>query len=564
MIKYILLITLILSNIYANDIKLTKAEEHYLKTHTITIGTEIWKPIVYEKNGNLAGIIGDILNKSLSKLPVKPRIKVIQGSWSDILNKFKTHEIDILPALYYDNVKKEYGDYSKKLFTLNEYIYTKENINIKNFKDLENKKLAIVKDYLMIEKIHKKYPKINIIKTQNLDESFELLLEDEVDAIIDGQIIIEDYIKEHLIVGLKGIYQNSFKANDIYLITNIQKPILKSIFAKAIDSLSLKEKNEILKKYNLEETKTWFNYTLLYNFIFLFIVILALFLYRQSILKNANKQLKQAVDEKTKALQNINNNLERAISEEIKKASQIERKLYETQKMVSITDLMTNISHQWRQPLSVITTTATGLLMKQEMDMLDDESLKKSLKTINDKAQYLSKTIDDFKVLITIDENKEAVKLKDILNKCLHLQETILMQTNIKVIKDFDETIKLNTYCNALVQSITNILNNAIDALENIKEVEKYIFINIYKKQNNAVIEIYDNANGIPENILNKIFEAYFTTKHQSQGTGLALNITYNTIKNTLNGDIEVQNYEYTYNNNSYKGAKFIITLPID
>ena len=564
MIKYILLITLILSNIYASDIKLTKAEEHYLKTHTITIGTEVWKPIVYKQNNQLKGIIGDIINKSLSKLPIRAKIKIIQGSWDDIFNQFKEHKIDVLPALYYSKQREEYGDYSKKLFTLNEYIYTKDYSQIKDLKDLKNKKIAIIKGYVMVDKISKKYPNIKIIQTKNLDESFELLLEDKVDAIIDGQIIIEDYIKSHLIVGIKGIYQNSFRANDIYLITNIQKPILKSIFAKALDSLTVKEKDEIFKKYNLEEHIKGIDYTIIYNFIFAFIIVLALFLYRQSILKDANKKLKQAVDEKTKALQNINNNLERAINEEIKKASDIERKLYETQKMVSISDLITNISHQWRQPLSVITTTATGLLMKQEMGMIDDENLKKSLTKINDKAQYMSKTIDDFKVLITVDENKEPVKIKDILNKCLALQETIITQMNIKVIKNIDDKIVLNTYSNALIQSITNILNNAIDAIERVDPKDKFIFINTYIHKANTIIEIYDNANGIPENILNKIFEAYFTTKHQSQGTGLALNITYNTIINTLNGDIEVKNYEYTYKNEKYKGAKFIITLPFE
>jgi len=563
MIKYILITIVLLTNIYSSDIKLTKAEEHYLKTHTITIGTEVWKPIVYKEDNKLKGIIGDIINKSLAHLPVKIKLKIEQDSWDKIFNKFKDHQLDVLPALYYSKQREEYGNYSKKLFTLNEYLYVKENSTIKNFHDLEDKKIAIIKGYVMIDKIHKKYPTINIIQTKNLNQSFKLLLEGKVDAIIDGQIIVEDFIKSNLIIGVKSIYQNSFEANDIYLITNIQKPILKSIFAKALNSLTAKEKDEIFKTYNLEEHMQGLDYSIVYNFIFIFIAILALFLYRQSILKDANKKLQLAVEEKTKALININNNLEKAIDEEIKKARKIERKLYETQKMVSISDLITNISHQWRQPLSVITTTATGLLMKQEMNMLDDENLRKNLKKINDKAQYMSKTIDDFKVLITIDENKEPIKLKDVVNKCLSLQETIITQMNIKVIKNLDETIILNTYSNALIQSITNILNNAIDAIQKIDPNDKFIFINTYKKKQNAIIEIYDNANGIPNNILNKIFEAYFTTKHKSQGTGLALNITYNTIKNTLDGDIEVQNYEFTYNNNNYKGAKFIIILPL-
>jgi len=564
MMKYILIVAILIINLDALNINLTKAEEHYLKTHTIKIGTEIWKPIVYKEDNKLQGIIGDILNKSLSHLSIKPNIKIIQGEWKDIYTDFKEHNIDVLPALYYSKKREEYGNYSKKLFTLNEYIYTKENSNINNFKDLKNKKLAIIEGYVMIEKVHKKYPNVEIIETKNLNQSIKFLLQNKVDAILDGQIIIEDFLKNNLIVGVKGIYQNSFEANDIYLITNIQKPILKSIFSKVIDSLTINEKNEIFKNYNINTNEFLINYMLIFKIVVVLLLIFSLFIYRNYLLRKANIKLKKAVNKKTKELQNVNANLELRIRNEILKASVIEKKLYESEKLASMGEMISNIAHQWRQPLSVISTSATGLLFQHEVKKLNDKSLEYNLNNINKTAQYLSRTIDDFKDFINIKNDIEIVQLSEIINKCVSIQNTIFTSNNINIIKIFDDDIIVSTYINKLMQAIVNIFNNSIDAFEKESIEDKYLFINTYKKESKGIIEIYDNANGITEDILTKIFEAYFTTKHQSQGTGLSLNITYNIIKNNLKGDIQVENYEYTYKNERYKGAKFTIILDIN
>ena len=564
MMKYIIIALVMCINLNGLNIQLTKAEKHYLKTHTIKIGTEIWKPIVYKEDDKLQGIIGDILNKSLSHLLIKPNIKIIQGEWSDIYKSFIDHKIDILPALYYSKKREEYGNYSKKLFTLNEYIYCKENTNIKNFKDLKNKRLAIVKGYVMIEKVHKKYPNIEIVETNNLKQSVDFLLQNKVDAILDGQIIIENFLKNNLIVGLEGIYQNSFAPNDIYLITNIQKPILRSIFSKVIDSLTTNEKNEIFKNYNINKNSFLINYILISKIVFVLLLLFSLFIYRNYLLKKANNKLKRAVNEKTKELQKLNANLELRIRDEIQKASVIEKKLYESEKLASMGEMISNISHQWRQPLSIISTSATGLLLQHEVKKLNDKSLEDNLNKINKTAQYLSKTIDDFKDFINIKNDIEIVQLSEIINKCVSMQSTIFTSKNITVVKIFDDNIIVSTYINILMRAIVNIINNTIDAFEKEEKENKYLFINTYKKESKGIIEIYDNAGGITDDILTKIFEAYFTTKHQSQGTGLSLNITYNIIKNNLKGDIQVENYEYTYRNEKCKGAKFIIKLDIN
>ena len=110
-----------------------------------------------------------------------------------------------------------------------------------------------------------------------------------------------------------------------------------------------------------------------------------------------------------------------------------------------------------------------------------------------------------------------------------------------------------------------NIITNAKDALKDLKDEEpRYIFINISKNQKNIVIEIFDNAMGIKDEIISRIFEPYFTTKHKSQGTGIGLYMSKILVDNNLKGTIFVENYKFSYNNIDYKGAKFNILLPIN
>ena len=111
-------------------------------------------------------------------------------------------------------------------------------------------------------------------------------------------------------------------------------------------------------------------------------------------------------------------------------------------------------------------------------------------------------------------------------------------------------------------QVVPNIINNAKDALEN-KENPKLIFINTYKKENVATIKITDNAGGIDEKIINKICEPYFTTKHQSKGTGIGLYMTEEIIVKHMRGALLFKNVDVVYENASYKGVEITIELPV-
>jgi len=228
-------------------------------------------------------------------------------------------------------------------------------------------------------------------------------------------------------------------------------------------------------------------------------------------------------------------------------------------KLAAMGEMIGNIAHQWRQPLSVISTSATGIIMQKEVGILNDEKLLFACNSINDNAQYLSRTIDDFKNFIKGDSKKENFSLKKNINNMLNLVAPTLKQNRIELILDIEDCT-LNSYPNELNQCLINIINNAKDALESIDE-DKFVFIKTTVINNNIEISIRDNANGISNDIINKIFEPYFTTKHQSQGTGLGLSMTYKLITEHIKGKVIVKNNTYEYNNKTYIGANFIITL---
>ncbi|HIP12154.1 MAG TPA: HAMP domain-containing histidine kinase [Arcobacter sp.] len=275
------------------------------------------------------------------------------------------------------------------------------------------------------------------------------------------------------------------------------------------------------------------------------------------------EKMKNSLKESWLELSKVNEGLEDKVKEEVSKNEKIQLQLYKSEKLASMGEMIGNIAHQWRQPLSVISTSATGLSMQKEYGVLTDEMFYKSCDDINKNAQYLSKTIDDFKNFIKGDRDKKMFNVEESLITFINLVSGPIKSENINVVLDCTKDINLESYENELTQCLINIFNNSKDALvENVQE-NRLIIISTSIKDNKVYINIKDNAKGIPKEIISKIFEPYFTTKHQSQGTGLGLNMTYRLIVEGMDGNIEALNEEFIYNGKTYLGASFTIILPL-
>ena len=276
-------------------------------------------------------------------------------------------------------------------------------------------------------------------------------------------------------------------------------------------------------------------------------------------LEKKNRELEENEHE----LNTLNENLANRVKEEVAKLNSVQKQLFKSEKMASMGEMIGNIAHQWRQPLSIISTAATGMKLQKEFNTLEDDDFNKSCDLINDNAQYLSRTIDDFRNFIKGDREKIDFNLKDTMNSFTKLISSSIKNHEINMDINISEDINMNGYPNELIQCFMNLFNNSKDAFLDRKINVKYIFIESTLNKDTIYINFKDNAGGIPDEILTKIFDPYFTTKHSSKGTGLGLHMTYNIIVEGMNGAIEVNTIEYEYNNTKQVGTEFIISLPI-
>ena len=232
----------------------------------------------------------------------------------------------------------------------------------------------------------------------------------------------------------------------------------------------------------------------------------------------------------------------------------------EQSKLVSMGEMIGNIAHQWRQPLSIISTASTGVLFQKEFGILDDKTLIDSMNSINNSAQYLSKTIDDFRNFIKNDKTEELTSIKDAIAFTINLTEASLKNNYINLIARYEGDMTIHAIKNELVQCFLNIINNAKDALlSNTKEENRYIIIETKKVEDTLELSVKDSAGGIPDEIIDRIFEPYFTTKHKSLGTGIGLSIVNKILRDKYNANVTVFNESFTYNDCLYYGACFKI-----
>ncbi len=239
-----------------------------------------------------------------------------------------------------------------------------------------------------------------------------------------------------------------------------------------------------------------------------------------------------------------------------------ERLLQQQSKMAAMGEMIENIAHQWRQPLSVISTISTGIIFKKEMNISDEEDEIHELEKINESSQYLSETINDFRDFLNTNKPKSKFNLKNTLEKSLKLVSSKFKNRNIRTVIEIKD-IWVYGVENELIQVFLNIFNNSRDALENRSLEEKLILVDTEETSDFITINIKDNAKGIDSDIIQRVFEPYFTTKHKSQGTGIGLYMSQEIIVKHFKGTIRCYNIKYEYESKAQKGVNFEIKLPV-
>ena len=236
--------------------------------------------------------------------------------------------------------------------------------------------------------------------------------------------------------------------------------------------------------------------------------------------------------------------------------------LLQQSKLASMGEMIGNIAHQWRQPLSSISTMATGAKLRHKNGMISDEELYETFEKIKNATRYLSNTIDDFRDFYKQKQDESEFILNDTIEKAIGLTEAAYKENNIQLLTEYTkESIVIKGKESEFSQVLLNILSNAKDALVEKEVDERVVLIKTVQKDKRAIIEFFDSAGGISEDIKEKIFEPYFTTKHKAQGTGIGLFMSNKIITQHFDGTLMAENESFCVADKSYFGAKFTIII---
>ncbi len=230
--------------------------------------------------------------------------------------------------------------------------------------------------------------------------------------------------------------------------------------------------------------------------------------------------------------------------EKLREMMQKDKQILEQAKLAQMGEMLGNIAHQWRQPLSAISTIASGLKINYEYNILEAKDIPKQMDLIVENTKHLSKTIDIFRDFIKEGKALKDVNIQEKLDECMNIVSATISSHHIKLINEinYDMPITLRMISGELSQVIINIITNSKDAIVQNKINEGWIKIIQKTEKNELLIIIEDNGGGIKEEIMPKIFDPYFTTKHQYQGTGLGLYMSKTIIEKHLGGKLQVKN----------------------
>ena len=400
--------------------------------------------------------------------------------------------------------------------------------------------------------ISKKY------KLTAISDQFYAPIDQKTNSLkIPGNILTK--IQEGLLKG--NVFSVYFKHNKLYKIITFYP--IKNIKDKKTVAYFVKYSNSTFIN-NLYK-----DFYIITFMIFILLFAIIIYIYNNNIFKH---KLSHSLEQISKQKEELSHTVHELEEQNIQIANQIEdaRKkdnlIADQSRLASLGEMIGNIAHQWRQPLSAISTTASGLSVQHELGILDQKELSPSLGKIVDKTLFLSQTIEDFRNFIEGKKEDVEFDVSSAIDSAFSVVDSSISNHHITIIKNYKENMRISNYKNEFIQAILNIINNAKDALDDgIRPIdERFLFVELTKQNDLVHITFQDNANGIPNDIITKIFEPYFTTKHQSQGTGLGLYMTYKIIAQSMQGTIDVENTHFTHNEKEYFGAKFTITLPMN
>jgi len=265
------------------------------------------------------------------------------------------------------------------------------------------------------------------------------------------------------------------------------------------------------------------------------------------------------VEEQSKELESFNSELEKRVNEAVTKQQKQEQLMLRQSRHAAMGEMLESIAHQWRQPLNIIGLSTVNLETQFSLGELTEQEFHEKISIITENVKYMSSTIDDFRKFLYSEREHAPFKPKKVIDDVLVILRAQLVHYNINT--EF-LSMEVVEYCgveNEFKQVVLIVLNNAIDAIMQQQEKGKVkkgeIIISCKNENGYGILDISDNGGGVEEKYLDKIFDPYFTTKKDLNGTGIGLYIAKNIIESGMQGKLSVKNIE--------GGTSFRIRVPL-
>jgi PAS domain S-box-containing protein len=268
----------------------------------------------------------------------------------------------------------------------------------------------------------------------------------------------------------------------------------------------------------------------------------------------ARKLAERELLKKSEELRQLNKTLEDRVNEELHKNRQKDHMMMIQSRQAAMGEMISNISHQWRQPLNNLALIIQGLKLDYDLGELTKVQMDQSVQGGMDLIQYMSNTIDDFRNFFKPNKLKSRFSLKEMSQKALGFVSANLDAAGIKTKVNIKSDPVINGYPNEFAQVMINLLNNAKDAIVEKKPADPTIDLTIDVWDNFAIVKVCDNGGGIADGMHDRIFDPYFSTKEQGKGTGIGLYMAKAIIEKNMGGSLIATNAD--------NGACFTIKLP--
>jgi PAS domain S-box-containing protein len=265
----------------------------------------------------------------------------------------------------------------------------------------------------------------------------------------------------------------------------------------------------------------------------------------EEVVRQAKDQLEERVRERTQELEKAYADLKRETEERLAAVQDLrknEQLLIQQSRLAALGEMLGNIAHQWRQPLNVLGLLIQQLAMDYEFGEVTQEHLDKEVAKAMQLILHMSQTINDFQNFLQQDKQKVSFNVNEVVATTISLLEATLKTMNVTVEIDQKEEITITGYRNEFAQVVMNIVTNSRDAFRERNIASPKVVITLFRESGRSVVTIADNAGGIPESIIEKIFDPYFTTKGPDRGTGIGLFMSKNIIEKSMNGALTVRN----------------------